>query len=60
MPLYDVGPGTASGHCSVFPIPTSMPLGRYRISQEVVIGWPGQLAGRQVRPTLSAEFELVP
>lgn len=60
MPLYNVGPGRTSGHCSVFPIPTSMPPGRYRIAQEIVYGWQGEPRDRQIRPTLSAEFDLVP
>lgn len=58
MPLYFVGPGTTSGHCTVFPIPASMPTGRYRLSQEAVIDWP--LLRGQLRPMLHAEFEVVP
>lgn len=60
MPLYFVAPGSTSGHCSVFPIPTSMPPSRYRISQEIVYGWQGEPRDRQIRPTLFAEFGLVP
>lgn len=45
--------------CGGFTIPpASMPAGRYRLSQEAVIGWP-RLRG-QLRPTLHAEFEVVP
>jgi hypothetical protein len=58
MPLYFVAPGTTSGHCTVFPIPASMPTGKYRLSQEAVISWPTQ--PRQLRPTLHAEFDVVP
>jgi len=58
MPLYFVAPGTTSGHCTVFPIPATMPAGRYRLSQEAVISWP--LQRRQRRPTLHAEFDVVP
>jgi hypothetical protein len=60
MPLYFVAPGKTSGHCSVFPIPASTPPGRYRISQEVVFGWPRQPRDNEPRPTLYAEFDLVP
>lgn len=58
MGLFEVAPGTTSNHCTVFPIPASMPAGRYRLSQEVVISWPTQL--RQLRPMLRAEFDVVP
>ena len=58
MPLYFVGPGTTSGHCTVFPIPASMPTGRYRLSQEAVIDWP--LLKGQIRPMLHAEFDVAP
>jgi hypothetical protein len=58
MGLYFVAPGTTSNHCTVFPIPASMPMGRYRLSQEVVIAWPSQR--RQRRPMLHAEFDVVP
>jgi len=58
MSLYFVAPGTTSGHCTVFPIPASIPAGKYRLSQEAVISWPTQ--PRQLRPTLHAEFEVVP
>lgn len=60
MPLYFVAPGRTSGHCSVFQIPVSMPLGRYRISHEAVVSWPLQPRDRELRPTLSAEFDVVP
>jgi hypothetical protein len=55
-PLYFVAPGTTGSHCTVFPIPTSMPAGRYRVSQEAVIIWP--LERQEERPTLRAEFEV--
>lgn len=58
MGLFEVAPGTTSNHCTVFPIPASMPVGRYRLSQEVVISWPTQL--RQLRPMLRAEFDVAP
>ena len=58
VPLYFVAPGTTSGHCTVFPIPTSMSTGRYRLSQETVISWPTQR--RELRPVLHAEFDVVP
>jgi hypothetical protein len=58
IPLYWVAAGVTSGHCIPFTIPTSMPTGRYRLSQEAVISWP-RLRG-QLRPTLHAEFEVVP
>jgi hypothetical protein len=35
-----------------------MPTGRYRVSQEAVIGWPFQR--REQRPILRAEFEVGP
>ena len=58
MPLYFVAPGTTSGSCSPFTISATMPPGRYRLSQELVISWP--LQRRQQRPTLHAEFEVAP
>jgi hypothetical protein len=58
MGLFDVAPGTTSNHCTVFPIPGSMVPGRYRLSQEAVISWPSQR--QELRPTLHAEFEVVP
>jgi hypothetical protein len=58
IPLYWVAAGVTSGHCIPFTIPTSMPAGRYRLSQEAVISW-SRLHG-QLRPTLHAEFEVVP
>lgn len=57
MPLYGIAPGATSNHCTVFPIPTSMPLGRYRLSQEILFTWALQ-HGHQVRPTLHAEFDV--
>lgn len=61
MPLYSIAPGRTSGHCIVFPTPTSMPPGRYRLSQEVIFGWQGEPRnGEQIRPLLYAEFDLVP
>jgi hypothetical protein len=57
-PLQFVAAGTTSNHCIVFPIPTTMPTGRYRLSQEAVISW-ASLDG-QIRPTLHAEFEVAP
>jgi hypothetical protein len=58
IPLYYVAPGVTSSHCIPFSIPTTMPTGRYRLSQEAVISWPAQ--PHQLRPTLHAEFEVVP
>jgi hypothetical protein len=55
--LQFVAPGT-TGHCLDFPIPASLPAGRYRLSQETVISWPS-LHG-QHRPHLYAEFEVLP
>jgi hypothetical protein len=55
-PLYFVAPGATGSRCTVFPIPTSMPPGRYRLSQEAVISWPFER--RERRPTLRAEFEV--
>jgi hypothetical protein len=56
--LYYVAPGLTSNHCIPFPLPTTMTPGRYRLSQEAVISWPNQ--PRQLRPTLHAEFDVVP
>lgn len=56
MPLYEVAPGSTSGHCTAFPIPPTTSPGEYRISEEAVIGWP-TLEG-QIRPVLHAEFEV--
>jgi hypothetical protein len=58
MPLYFVAPGTTSGHCTVFPIPTTTPPGRYRLSQEAIFSWP--LQDHELRPMLRAEFSVVP
>jgi hypothetical protein len=58
IPLYWVAAGMTSGHCIPFTIPTSMPTGRYRLSQEAVISWTS-LDG-QIRPILHAEFDVVP
>jgi hypothetical protein len=55
-PLFFIAPGMAGGYCTVFPIPTSMPAGKYRISQETVIIWP--LQPQELRPKLRAEFEV--
>jgi hypothetical protein len=57
-PLTFVAPGTTSNLCAVFPIPTSTPVGRYRVSQEAVISWPFEHYER--RPILHAEFEVAP
>lgn len=59
MPLYGLGPGEASPHCSRFWIPPTMPAGRYRMSKGV------EFATRRLRPPefdipLSAEFEVLP
>lgn len=58
MGLFEVAPGMTSNHCTVFPIPTSMSPGRYRLTQEAVISWPFQR--RELRPFLHAEFEIAP
>lgn len=58
IPLYWVAAGATSGHCIPFTIPTTMPPGHYRLTQEAVIGWTHQK--RQVRPKLHAEFDVVP
>jgi hypothetical protein len=55
-PLQFVAAGVTSHHCPIFPIPTSMPPGRYRLAQEAVISWPFQ--SKQLRPMLYAEFEV--
>jgi len=55
-PLSFVAPGTTGSHCITFPIPTSMPTGRYRAAQETVISWPFER--REKRPILRAEFEV--
>lgn len=60
MPLYFVAPGTTSGHCTAFPIPPTMPAGRYRLAQEAIFGWPRQSRAHEPRPTLHAEFDVVP
>ena len=57
-PLTFVAPGTTSNLCAVFPIPTSMPAGRYRASQETVISWPYER--HEQRPFLRAEFDVAP
>jgi hypothetical protein len=57
-PLSFVAPGTTGNHCLTLPISTSTPAGRYRVSQETVIGWPFQR--HEQRPFLRAEFEIVP
>lgn len=65
MPLYFIEPGRTSGHCTVFPIPTSMPAGRYRLAQEFLFAWPGMSSGgprhtRKIpRRPLYAEFDVV-
>jgi hypothetical protein len=56
-PLHWFAAGTAGGVCTSFPIPTSMPAGRYRVAQEAVITWAAQKTER--RPFLYAEFEVV-
>lgn len=58
IPLYNVAPGTTSGHCIPFSIPTTMAPGRYRLTQEAVISWPSQR--QELRPKLHAEFDVVP
>lgn len=60
MGLYNVAPGVTSGHCTVFPIPTTTPPGIYRLSQEAIFSWPGERRDGQIRPTLHAEFAVVP
>jgi Bacterial Ig-like domain len=57
-PLYFVAPGTTGNNCTVLALPAAVPAGRYRISQETVLSWPYQR--RERRPTLHAEFEVVP
>lgn len=52
--LQYVAPGTTSRHCLPFPIPATMPPGRYRLAQETVISWPS--SDRERRPVLYAEF----
>jgi hypothetical protein len=54
--LQFVAPGTTSNHCLPFPIPATLPPGRYRLAQETVITWPS-LPG-QHRPILTTEFEV--
>lgn len=56
--LYYVAAGMTSNHCIPFTIPTTMPPGRYRLTQEAVISW-ASLRG-QLRPKLHAEFDVVP
>jgi hypothetical protein len=58
MPLYGLGPGEASPHCSRFWIPPTMPAGRYRMSKDV------DFATRRLRPPefeipVSGEFEVL-
>lgn len=57
-PLTFVAPGTTSNLCAVFPIPASMPTGRYRASQETVLSWPFER--HEQRPFLRAEFDVAP
>jgi hypothetical protein len=54
--LQFVAPGVTGAHCLPFPIPTTMPPGRYRLAQETVFSWPS-FAG-QHRPILTTEFEV--
>jgi hypothetical protein len=54
--LQYVAPGPTSPHCTVFPIPSGMAPGRYRLSQEALISWPSQR--QELRPTLHAEFDV--
>lgn len=58
IPLYWVAAGMTSGHCIPFQIPTTMPLGHYRLTQEAVISWARQK--RQLRPKLHADFDVAP
>ena len=53
-----VAAGVTSRNCTAFPIPASMPPGRYRLSQEAVISWASKKG--QLRPKLYAEFDVVP
>lgn len=55
-PRHLVAPGTTGGRCLAFPIPSSMPAGRYRLAQEAVSSWP--LATRFFASMLYAEFEI--
>jgi hypothetical protein len=54
--LYFVAPGTTGNHCVVFSVPSTMPAGRYRVSQEAIISWPFERYER--RPMLHTEFEV--
>jgi hypothetical protein len=54
--LQYVAPGTTSRYCLPFPIPATMPPGRYRLAQETVISWPS--SDRERRPVLYTEFEV--
>jgi hypothetical protein len=54
--LQFVAPGATGGHCLPFPIPATLPPGRYRLAQETVLSWP-TWAG-QHRPILTTEFEV--
>jgi hypothetical protein len=56
--LQFVAAGVTSRHCTIFPIPASMPAGRYRLREEAVISW-ASLKG-QLRPILYAEFDVAP
>jgi hypothetical protein len=54
--LQFVAPGVTSAHCLPFPIPTTLPAGRYRLAQETIFSWPS-FAGQR-RPILTTEFEV--
>ncbi|HET9676350.1 MAG TPA: hypothetical protein VFP21_02465, partial [Solirubrobacterales bacterium] len=56
--LQYVAPGVTSRHCTIFPIPASIPAGRYRLAQEAAISWPSKKG--QLRPKLHAEFNVAP
>lgn len=58
-PLYGVGPGEASPHCSGFWIPPTMPAGRYRMSKGVDFA-DGRLRPPEFDIPLSAEFDVLP
>ncbi|HTR73842.1 MAG TPA: hypothetical protein VMH33_01110 [Solirubrobacterales bacterium] len=54
--LYWLAAGTAGGMCDSFPIPPSMPAGKYRVAQEAVVNWNSRKT--ELRPILYAEFEV--
>jgi Bacterial Ig-like domain len=56
--LLNSPPGQTGDQCSTFPIPPTMPPGRYRMSKDVGYGVP--FARDLHEATLTAEFELTP